>query len=126
MIHYSSTSTIFLGCALLALSGFASADVVQCTDSGGKITYTDVACRHGDNTASVATVSHPVAAKIKALSPKAFALAQKARESTWAKKPAGARNLPLDVATAKMARSSILEIDAERIFLRRQKLVALN
>jgi hypothetical protein len=126
MIHSSFTPTIFLGCALLALSGFASADVVQCTDSGGKITYTDVACRHGDNSTSVIPVSRPVTAKTKALSPKAFALAQKVRESTWAKKPASNRNLPLDVASAKMARSSILEIDAERIFLRQQKLVALN
>ena len=108
---------------LLVFSGLAKAEIVQCTDNGGLVTYTDVPCKAGSD---AAPASRTVAVKAKALSPKAFVLAQKARETTWAKKPASDRNLPLDVATAKAARSSFLEIDAERTFLHQQKLLALN
>jgi hypothetical protein len=100
--------------------------VVQCVDDSGKTTFTDVPCKPGSDAASVSTISKPVAAKRKALSPKAFVLAQKARETTWAKKPASDRNFPLDVATARTARSSFLDIDAERTLLHQQKLLALN
>lgn len=123
MTYHSFTKSVLLGCMLLVFSGLAKADIVQCTDNGGLVTYTDVPCKPGSD---AAPVSRTVAVKAKALSPKAFVLAQKARETTWAKKPASDRNFPLDVATAKTARSSFLEIDAERTFLHQQKLLAFN
>ena len=126
MTYQSFTHTVLLGCMLLILTGPAKADIVQCTNSSGMVTYTDVPCKLGSDSAPVSTVADIVEAKPKASSPQAFVLGQKVQETPWANKPASGRNFPLDVATAKMARSSFLEIDAERTFLHQQRMLALK
>lgn len=127
MTHKSFIQTIFLGCILVVFSGFARADIVQCVDEAGAVTYTDVLCQNDADVARASVLSKPFAAIARLSSPvDKFAEAEKAREAASAKKQAGNRRLAIDVATLKAARSSMLLMDQAASLTRQKKLAALD
>lgn len=119
------TRTIFVSCMLVVIAGFAKADIVQCVDDTGTITYTDVPCQIGDDVAQTSALANS-----SAISPKVssradiFVTAGAARKATWGNKSAINRTLALDVVTLKAARSSMLLMDQASSLSRKQKLAA--
>jgi hypothetical protein len=125
-LHYFSR-TIFLGCMLVVFAGVARADIVQCVDGTGTVSYMDVPCQKGANVARASALTKPSALRANVSSPaRPTAAARAAREVAWKKRPASNHRLARDVATLEAARSSLLQMDNESSLLRRQKLVALE
>lgn len=123
--------TILLACILAACAGFARADIVQCVDESGTVSYTDVPCQNDADVTRAPVLSKPTAVRIPLRIPLPsvsgrFATAEKARKAASAKKHASKRRLAIDVETLKGAKSSALLTDQASFLLRQQKLAALE
>jgi hypothetical protein len=116
--------TLLLG-VLFVSSGFADADVVQCSSETGAVTYTDVPCDKGMDT-------------VRSSGPKGFIItirnAPPASASVEASAPRGvpsmkkvAANSPSrDAMTLQGARNSVQLQDQASLQLRQEKLAALE
>lgn len=125
MIHRHFGKTILLGCMLLACAGFANADIGQC-NKNGKPVYKNVRCNKVVKIEHASEKTH-TRSLARASSPKPKAVASSTlRKPAWTRKATSDRRFPLDVATAKAARTSMLLIEANWSYLREQKLAALE
>ncbi|OGB26757.1 MAG: hypothetical protein A3I66_21610 [Burkholderiales bacterium RIFCSPLOWO2_02_FULL_57_36] len=112
---------MLLACALIAFTASAKAEIVQCVDEAGLITFTDVPCN-----ADAISVRMPGSIKGSRAgagdSPQAkrFAAAEQARAAASAGKAANNRRVALDVATSSAARASLLAIDQASTLQRQQ------
>jgi len=127
MARHTFAYAVFFGCLLVAFADFANADIVQCIDGAGAVTFTDVPCKKSADVVrvSVSADSSSVSGGAALLARSATA-AGKIHPSGSVKKPARKRGLALDVATMRAARSSMLLRDQESYLLREQKLAALD
>lgn len=125
MARHTFTYAVFFSCLLVAFANFANADIVQCIDDAGAVTFTDVPCKKSADVVRVSADSSSVSGGAALLARSATA-AGKIHPSGSVKKPARKRGLALDVATMKAARSSMLLRDQESYLLREQKLAALD
>jgi hypothetical protein len=127
MTRHYLTYAIFLGCMLVAFTEFASADIVQCIDDTGAVTYTDVPCRNGADAARSSGLSTPSAFSANSAPPaRIVAIADEPREAVAVMKRMQRRGLALDVATLQAARSSMLLTDQASSVLRQQKLASID
>lgn len=126
MIHHHFGKTILLGCVLLACAGFATADIGQC-NKDGKPVYKNVRCNNAVKIERPSASKKHTSIRAKVSSTNTtVAASSKAHQAAWKKKATSERRFPLDVATAKAARTSMLLIEESWSYLREQKLAALE
>ncbi len=121
MTLLSFTRSLLAAGALITFTGMVQADIVQCIDVDGAVTFTDRACHTAAETVQRADTPYALPLETPA-SPAAqyFAAAEAARASTWVIKPASQRSLALDVATLKAAKDSLTSIDVASALVRQQ------
>ena len=115
--------TLPIACMLLMSSGIAGADILQCADAQGGITYTNMPCQNGANLVS----PHPATSNIK-LAPAAptFSAVGDTHESAWARKTASKRHAGPDVTTLQAARTAMQIKDQMSSLSHHPKLAALD
>jgi len=123
MIRHQHVLAIFVASVLLVDAGAASADIVQCTDAVGSVTFTDVACKTAADAARASGASETMSGNIKILSStgnphavKQVHGAKRERESTRH------RRSTLDMSTVRAAKVSLLAIDEASALIRQQAL----
>jgi|GEM_PF-2200933 len=115
--------SLFAACMLMASAASANADVVQCIDGSGMVTYTDQPCPAGAQTEPVAGLPGISPARNTAASQTGnISLVQQARDAASAAKHKPRRGLAPDVATMQTARSTMISKDQAAILARRQAL----
>jgi len=108
---------------LIGFSVSARAEVVQCIDDTGSITFTDLPCNADADAVPVAGPIRTPTATTKAGSQGAnFAAAEQARMAAIAIKQKQKRGLAVDVATMETARLSLIAKDREAALARQQAL----
>lgn len=121
------THTILLSCMLIVLCTPAAAEIVQCADENGAVTYTNLPCENSANLAAAAATNIPSPTKVKVASTAAtFAAGWEAREGASVKYRASKPSVTLDQRTMAVAKTSTLAIDQATSFLHQQNLVALD
>lgn len=124
MIKPQLTRTVFATCLLIAFSVSARAEVVQCIDDTGSITFTDLPCNADADAVPVAgAISTPAPATKAALQARNFAAAEQARTAALAVKQKQKRGLAVDAATMETAKLSLIAKDREVALSRQQALV---
>jgi hypothetical protein len=110
MTRHYFTPTILLGCILFVFGGLARAEVLQCVDDRGAVTYTNLPCENNTDPVPDGAVSSSALAKTKGGVSAAvtYTASEETHESAWAKRPASNSNTALDIETLKAARSSML------------------
>ncbi len=113
--------------ALLAFSGAVQAEVVQCENAAGGITFSDVPCQTSEKTVRASDADQSLPADTKA-SPaiSSFVAAERARAAAWAVKRPPRGRLADDVATIKAARSSLILLEHASDLARQQALNKLK
>jgi hypothetical protein len=105
----------------------AKADIAQCLDAAGTVTYTNVPCENSSDGTQDSALSSPPVAKTKlASASENFAGASADNEGVWTKKRISTRTVTLDVETMKAARSSMLARDEASHVVHRHELIALD
>jgi hypothetical protein len=121
------THPIFFCFMLLVFAGPAGADIVQCVDEAGMVTYTDVPCKKGVDAAQVSALGNRSTVKLRVASTVGtLAVARVSRDGAWTKAGTGNRRVGLDMETMKAARSTMLMMDRTSSLSHQQNLVALD
>lgn len=125
MIKHHTVPTVLFAFLLVASAGSAQADIMQCVDAKGQVTFTDVACgTDADADADASGALAPKEVKPTIISPssqkKRLMAAEKARSVAWAKKRPASRALALDVATMSAARAVMTTMDHASDLARQQ------
>jgi hypothetical protein len=111
--------SMFAACMLMAVAASANADVVQCIDGSGMVTYTDQPCPAGAQAEPVAGLT---GARNTASSQSGILLVQQTRDTASAARHKPRRGLAPDVVTMQTARSSMISKDHAAILARQQAL----
>ncbi len=123
MTSHQIIHSIVAACVLTVSTGLARADIVQCINDAGGVTYTDVACA---TQADADRATYPIdipAARIAEIAPvSAFAAAEEARSASWAGKRLVKRGHTLDVTTLKAAKAQMISVDLMADLARQQAL----
>ena len=122
MIKPQLTRTVFAACLLIAFSVSARAEVVQCIDDTGSVTFTDLPCNADADAVPVGAVKTPAAATKGELQARNFAAAEQARTAALAIKHRQKRALSVDAATMGSAKLSLISKDREAVLARQQAL----
>jgi hypothetical protein len=121
MTRHYLTATIFLACLPWMFAGTANAQVIQCIDDDNAVTYTNVACQHGDDARRPAKAAAPGAAISSPASTRMATAPDPASIEAQANP-----HLALDVATLKAARSAMASLDRAALLSRQQKLAGIH
>ncbi len=125
MTRHPIIFSLSIACALVAVPGFANAEIVQCTSETGAVTFTDTACSPDADV--IATGSGESSSDNAPGSSRAdnFSNAETARATTWAVKNFPHRQLALDAETVKAARATMILRDSASAAAHQQALAQL-
>jgi hypothetical protein len=123
MTRHQLASTIFVAWVLIALPASVSAEIVQCSEQTGAVTFTDAPCKSQAVVQRVDDTIPTVAARTKAsLQQTNFAAAEKTRAAASTNKRTPYRRLAVDVSTLKAAKVSLVSMDDASALVRQQAL----
>lgn len=114
--------SLLAACMLIAFAASANADVLQCIDGSGMVTYTDQPCPAGAQAEPVAGLTGVSTARNTASSQSGILLVQQARDAASAARQKPRRGLAPDVATMQTARSSMISKDHAAVLARQRAL----
>ena len=121
MIKRQLTRTVFAASLLIAFSMSARAEVVQCIDDTGAITFTDLPCNADANAVPVPdSIKTPTVATKAGSHGGDLAAAEQARTAALAIKQRQKRGLAIDAATMEAAKLSLIAKDREAALARQQ------
>ncbi|MGZ3158226.1 MAG: DUF4124 domain-containing protein [Burkholderiaceae bacterium] len=112
MSHYTPIPLILSTCFFLCFAQAAMAEIVECVDSAGSITYTDVPCKAGEDAVRLGKSVDKVAIKEKLTTQQnKYSATQHVREAVGVDKPSAGNGLTTDMSTLKSARESMASMD---------------
>lgn len=121
MTNHRIFHTTFAACVLLAATGFAQAEIVQCVTVSGAMTFTDSPCKIHSQTVQVLDSGEAALTSARLQSATSgFAAAERARVAAWKVKRPPARRMSSDVAMLKIAKANMISQDLETALVRRQ------
>lgn len=122
MTKYKPVLAVAVTCMLIAFAGSAKSDIVQCIDSEGAVSFTDLSCVSGSQKLAVAPFkSLPVPLVQASASPVKATLKSTGLE-LQVKNNAGARTFAVDATTMSAAKASMVSLDLASDLARQQAL----
>lgn len=126
-LRHGFLQNALLGCLLLAFGGLSRADIVQCINGSGRVTYTNGACEDIDGDNRLLMPNNSLELGERASPPEAqLGATERKGQSQVTGLPASRRRVPLDVETMRAAKESLHAMDRTSALLRRQTLAALE